>query len=66
MPEQTQMKLKMPLTFAEDGTIGSLNPAYQDEGPPEDPWIGVPPSPGVKLSWESARPIPTGGVLPEG
>jgi hypothetical protein len=38
------------LTFAEDGAIGSLNPVCQDEGAPEEPWIGVPP-----------RPIPTGG-----
>lgn len=56
----------LPLTFAEDGTIGSLSPVYQDEGVPEEPWIGVPPAEGVTLSWEIRKPIPTGGVLPEG
>jgi len=56
----------LPLTFAEDGTIRSLNPVYQDEGAPEEPWIGVPPAEGVTLSWKLRNPSPTGGVLPEG
>lgn len=46
---------------SEDGTIGTVNPVYQDEGAPEEPWIGVPPAEGV-----IRRPIPTGGVQPEG
>jgi hypothetical protein len=55
----------LPLTFAEDGTIGSQPPVYQDEGAPEEPWIGVPPPEGVTISWQLNKPI-HGGVLPEG
>lgn len=55
----------LPLTFAEDGTIGSQPAVYQDEAAPEEPWIGVPPPEGVTISWQLNRPI-HGGVLPEG
>lgn len=54
----------LPLTFAEDGTIITLPPVYQDEGAPEQAWIGVAPPEGVTISWELSRPI-HGGVLPE-
>ncbi len=56
----------LPLTFADDGTIGTLPPVYQDEPTPAEPWTGVPPPEGVAISWEIARPVHTGGVLPEG
>ena len=56
----------LPLSIADDGTISAQPPVYQDEGAPEEPWIGVPPPEGVTISWQLSRPIPTGGVLPEG
>ncbi len=54
----------LPLTFSEDGKIGSLDVVFQDEGVPEEAWIGVPPAPDVTLSWELVKPI-HGGVLGE-
>lgn len=56
----------LPLTFAEDGTIGSQPPLYQYEAAPEVPWIGVAPPEGVAIAWQPKRPLPTGGVIPEG
>lgn len=56
----------LPLTFADDGTIGAQPAVYQEEGPPEEPWIGRAPAEGVAITWELARPAPTGGVVPEG
>ncbi len=57
----------LPLTFAPDGTIGSLDPVdYEEWTPdPEGAWIGVPPSQGTTLGWEATGKVP-GGVLGEG
>lgn len=55
----------LPLTFTEEGVIGTLDPVYQEEGAPEEPWIGVPPPEGVTISWQLNKPI-HGGVMPEG
>lgn len=55
----------LPLTFTEEGVIGTLDPVYQDEGAPAEAWIGVPPPEGTMISWQLSKPI-HGGVLPEG